>query len=306
MKLKGIHFLLTYLCNFECDHCFLYCSPTTNGVFTAQRIRGVLDEAMKLDSIKEVYFEGGEPFLYYPILLDGIRAARERNLEVGIVTNAYWATTIEDALLWLEPLKQLGVGSISLSDDFYHYGNVADTPPKNALSAAQRLGLVSDYICIEQPMIQTRSDKDGTPGDPVVGGGAVFRGRAVEKLTEGLPVKNRNEMTACLQEKLDEPSRVHLDPFGHVHICQGLSIGNAFESSFSDIMKNYRPLEHPICGPLLEGGPLKLAMEHDIHGAEGYVDECHFCYLSRKSLIAEYPQYLTPEQIYGIETRSVS
>ena len=29
--LTGIHFILTYTCNFECDHCFLYCSPKSKG-----------------------------------------------------------------------------------------------------------------------------------------------------------------------------------------------------------------------------------------------------------------------------------
>jgi len=154
MQLKGIHFLLTYACNFECDHCFLYCSPRSGGVFTARQIEDVLNEAKKISSLKQVYFEGGEPFLYYPLMLEGIRAAKERDLEVGIVTNSYWATTAEDALLWLKPLKQLGLEFISLSDDFFHYGDVVDTPPKNALKAAQRLGLAGDYICIEQPMIQ--------------------------------------------------------------------------------------------------------------------------------------------------------
>lgn len=25
--LTGVHLLLTYTCNFACDHCFLYCGP---------------------------------------------------------------------------------------------------------------------------------------------------------------------------------------------------------------------------------------------------------------------------------------
>ena len=32
--LTGIHFLLTYSCTSECDHCFLYCSPNAKGTFT--------------------------------------------------------------------------------------------------------------------------------------------------------------------------------------------------------------------------------------------------------------------------------
>ena len=29
--LTGVHFLLTYACNYECDHCFLYCGPLSRG-----------------------------------------------------------------------------------------------------------------------------------------------------------------------------------------------------------------------------------------------------------------------------------
>ena len=61
MMLTGIHFLLTYICNFECDHCSLYCSPRSSGTFTVSQIRDVLDEAKKLGSVRSIYYEGGEP-----------------------------------------------------------------------------------------------------------------------------------------------------------------------------------------------------------------------------------------------------
>ena len=58
--LSQIHFLLTYSCNFECDHCFLYCSPKSEGTFTINQIKSVLDEALKIETIDWIYFEGGE------------------------------------------------------------------------------------------------------------------------------------------------------------------------------------------------------------------------------------------------------
>lgn len=45
--LTGIHFLLTYTCLFECDHCFLFCGPHMKGTFTLEKIEKVLDEAEK-------------------------------------------------------------------------------------------------------------------------------------------------------------------------------------------------------------------------------------------------------------------
>ena len=40
---------------------------------------------------------------------NSVRIARDNGFEVGIVTNAYWATTEEDAELWLKPLHELGI-----------------------------------------------------------------------------------------------------------------------------------------------------------------------------------------------------
>ena len=107
--LKGIHFLLTYSCNFECDHCFLYCNSNSAGTFTLKQIRTVLNEAEKIKSVESIYFEGGEPFLFYPLMLEGLKIATEKGFKTGIVTNSYWATNVEDAELWLKPIADLNI-----------------------------------------------------------------------------------------------------------------------------------------------------------------------------------------------------
>ena len=87
--LNGIHFLLTYKCNYECDHCFLYCGPHSVGTFTLEQIRTVLDEAVKIGTIKWIYFEGGEPFLFYPIMVEGIKVVMSPELEEEITPLRY-------------------------------------------------------------------------------------------------------------------------------------------------------------------------------------------------------------------------
>lgn len=298
--LTGIHFLLTYVCNFECDHCFLYCGPNSEGTFTLSQVKQVLDEAAKIGTVTMVYFEGGEPFLYYPLMVEGIKIARNKGFETGVVTNSYWATTEEDAQLWLRPLVDLQVADLSVSDDAFHHGDVKVTPAQLALAAARHLGLSSDSICIDEPAVEMSTVKDQDKGAPVIGGGAMFRGRAVEKLLEGLPTRPWNELTECPYEDLREPGRVHLDPYGHVHLCQGLSMGNMWETPLSTLVETYDPASHPICGPLLEGGPALLAERHAIEHEDEYVDECHFCYLLRLALIDKFPQYLAPKQVYGL------
>ena len=296
--LTGIHFLLTYACNFECDHCFLYCSPNSEGTFTLKQIREILDEAMKLGTIEWIYFEGGEPFLYYPIMLEGIKMSHERGFKSGVVTNSYWATAVEDAALWLKPLVQQKVADISISDDAFHHGEDEDTPAKTALAALKSFGTSGKSICIEKPTIEINIDQE--KGAPVIGGGALFRGRAVEKLLEGLPKRHWEEFTECPYENLKDPKRVHIDSYGNVHICQGLCMGNSWETPFSELVKNYNAATHPICGPLLKGGPALLAKEYQVTHEDSYVDACHFCYLLRLTLIERFPQYLTPKQVYGL------
>jgi len=299
--LTGIHFLLTYMCNLKCDHCFVYSGPDAKGTFTLSQIRKVLDEATKIGTIKWIYFEGGEPFLFYPLMLEGIKIARGMGFKTGVVTNAYYATSEEDAELWLLPLSELGISDLSVSDDSFHSEEEKDNCAKRALAAAKRLGLPLDSICIGKPTVEMGIDKEQDKGAPVIGGGAMFRGRAVEKLVEGLPKRRWEEFTECPYEDLKKPKRLHLDPYGNVHLCQGLSMGNMWETPLSILVENYDADSHPICKPLVSGGPVLLAKEYSVRHDEEYVDACHFCYLIRLALIDRFPQYLAPRQVYGLE-----
>ena len=97
--LTGIHFLLSYKCDSECDHCFVYSSPKAKGTFTLNQMKEVFEELAKIETIEWTYFEGGEPFLFYPLMYEGIRIAGGMGFRTGIVTNAYWATSEGDAEL---------------------------------------------------------------------------------------------------------------------------------------------------------------------------------------------------------------
>jgi MoaA/NifB/PqqE/SkfB family radical SAM enzyme len=290
------------MCNLECDHCFVYSGPSAKGSFTLSRIRDILDEAAKLGTIKWIYFEGGEPFLFYPVMLEGIKLARRMGFKVGVVTNAYYATSTEDTELWFKPLSELGVSSLSISDDVLHYEDEKDSPSKRALAAAKRLSIPSDSICIEKPSIQESKNRKQGKGKPVTEGNVMLRGRAVEKLVEeSFPQKQWEELRECPHEELRDPERVHIDPYGNVHLCQGLSMGNVWEIPLSKMVDNYNAELHPICAPLIKGGPALLAKKYNVKHEDTYIDECHFCFLLRLALIDRFPQYLTPRQVYGLE-----
>ncbi|HVO78914.1 MAG TPA: hypothetical protein VMT39_02755 [Candidatus Bathyarchaeia archaeon] len=297
--LTGIHVLLTYQCTSECDHCFLHCGPQREGTFQCTQLRELLREIKKIPTIDTVYFEGGEPFLFYALLLAGLRMVRDAGLQAGIVTNGYWATSLEDAKLWLRPMLDLGIADFSVSDDEFHSAKGAESLGAIAYRAARELGFPCTRICIDRPTVVPVSEFGGHKGEPVTGGGVLFKGRAAEKLTEGLPLRPRRELTTCPHEELANPQRVHVDAYGNVHVCQGVSIGNMWSTPLSELVRAYDPARHPIVGPLVEGGPARLVERFGLTLADAYVDECHLCYMARKSLLPVLPQYLAPAQVYG-------
>jgi hypothetical protein len=297
MHLSGLHLLLTYQCNFECDHCFVWGSPWQSGTMTSRDVRRILRQAKDLGSVEWIYFEGGEPFLYYTTLLKGVQEAALMEFQVGVVSNSYWATDEEDALACLEPFAGL-VQDLSISSDLYHYDQELSRQANYACSAAERLGIPIGVISIAQA---EATDAASTLGQlPAGDSDVMYRGRAVEKLVPQAERRPWEEFTQCPYEDLREPARLHLDPFGNLHICQGISIGNLFHRPLSDICETYIPESHPITGSLLEAGPVGLVRRFELPHEATYADACHLCYAARQALRACFPESLMPDQMYGV------
>ncbi|MDP2950109.1 MAG: radical SAM protein [Chloroflexota bacterium] len=299
MALRELHLLLTYQCTLECDHCFVWGSPFQTGTMTLGQIRHLLAQAEELGSIRAICFEGGEPFMYYATLLQAVRDVKARGWQPQLVTNAYWATSREDALLALRPLVEAGLDAMWVSDDAYHSSADEPSPPRFAAEAASQLSISPSTIAIEPPSVVESTSPEGK-GEPIVGGGVRFRGRAVAKLLESLPRRPWQELTSCPYEDLTDPKRVHIDPLGYVHLCQGITIGNTWAKPLLDITQSYVASAHPIVGPLLAGGPAALAAAFGVTPDGSYVDECHLCYDLRDRLRRRLPQWLAPDQMYGV------
>jgi len=265
---------------------------------TLAQVRRLLDQGAALGTIRAVCFEGGEPFLYYATLLEAVREVKSRGWRAEVVTNAYWASSLEDALVALRPLKEAGLAAAWISDDAYHGSTDDHSPPRLAARAARELRLATSTIAIEPPSVLAAAP--GGRGRPIVGGGVRFRGRAAAILTDGLPRRRWQEFRTCPYEELERPSRVHIDPLGFVHLCQGLVLGNAWQRALVDIMSQYDPREHPICAALLKAGPAGLARAFRAKHEATYVDECHCCYDLRSRLRRRLGQWLAPEQMYGV------
>ncbi len=301
MKITGLHLLLTYQCNLECDHCFAWGSPWQTGTITLERIREILRQAGELGTVEWFYVEGGEPFLFYPIVVRAVKEAAELGFRVGVVTNGYWGTELADALEWLRPFRGL-VQDLSVSSDRLHWDEALDRRAKVSMLAAEELGIPLGFIRIAGP---------GSAGAPTAVGqlppsesAIMYRGRAVETLAADAPRTPWTELTECPFEDLRDPGRLHIDPLGNVHVCQGISLGNLFEASLREILQSYESAveagTHPIVSLLLSGGPAELVEQYELDHGDGYADACHLCYEARLTLRDRFPEILTPDQMYGV------
>ena len=296
MKLTGLHFLTTYQCNYECDHCFVWGSPWQNGTMTIQQIREILRQAKDTGTVEWIYYEGGEPFLYYAVLLQVVPEAAEMGFKVGLVSNSYWATSDEDAELWLKPFAG-SVQDLSVSSDLYHYDVKLSQQAESATAAAEKLGIPVGVISVAQP--EDLNAVGGVGQLPLGDSAVLYHGRAAEKLAPKAAKHPWDQFTECPYEDLREPGRIHVDPLGYLHICQGITIGNLFENPLREICENYDPDSHPITGLLLEAGPVALVRRYDLPHREAYADACELCYEARTQLRAQYPAELAPDQVYG-------
>lgn len=88
------------LCNLECTHCFISCSPhnDTFGYLSLATVERMLEESVRW-GVKEYYFTGGEPFLNRELV-----SILEKTLEYGPATVLTNGTVLKPE--WLERLRE--------------------------------------------------------------------------------------------------------------------------------------------------------------------------------------------------------
>jgi MoaA/NifB/PqqE/SkfB family radical SAM enzyme len=298
MELKGVHLLLTYRCDLECDHCFVWGSPNAKGTFTFKQISEILAEIRKISSVNYVSIEGGEPFLYYPIMVKTVNRSVELGLHVEVLSNCYWATCVEDAIEWLLPIAEAKDVELSLSSDPYHGEKWITEEAKNAANAAKALNMKVGIMAIKCPDAASPCPAE-VDGVKVGLYELMYRGRACSKLANKASKHHWREFTKCPYEDFVNQERVHIDSLGYVHVCQGISIGNTWQEPLSKIIEEYNPYVNPILEPLIRGGPVALVEKYNLPHDEFYADACHLCYAARKMLRRKFPDVLAPDQMYG-------
>ncbi len=279
-SLRAIHFLISYGCPAECDHCFIWGSPRRDRGMTCEQVDDLLEQVLAMGSVTSVCGEGGESFSRYPVLLHLVRRATSLGLDASALTNAFWVESRAQAEERIAELMAVGLTNLGISTDEWHQKHIP----------VSRVDLLLE-VCAAAGLSASRMETSPE--------GVMFRGRAAERLAPGRPTKSADQLTTCPHEQLGAPSRLHLDCYGWLHLCQGLTLGG---DAPAGAVADYDPEAHPIVCLLLNGGPYALgrfAAEHGFEMAPGYVDACHLCYRAREFLRPHYPDLLAPDEAYG-------
>ena len=279
---------------------------------TLAQLTSVIDQAAAC-GVTDVYFEGGEPTLAYPVVLAAAQRAREHGLDVGIVSNCFWATSVADAKVWLAPFAELGLADLSLSSYAYFVEDANEEQLRNAVLAAQDLGIPVSVLEVGAPA------DIGVPGVCSGDVGEVmYKGRAAVVLAPARASRPPETLVTCPFEDFTDPGRAHVGPDGELQVCQGISAGNVFAGGdgppapedlaeprpggLRAALEAYDPHTRPVIREIIAGGPWALAQAVG-HAPERslYADECHLCYEVRAALrrAGRFPEVVAPGQCYA-------
>ena len=156
-------------------------------------------------------------------MLAAAKHARERGLDVGIVSNCFWATSVADAKVWLAPLAELGLADLSLSSYAYFVEDADEERLRNAVLAAQELGIPVSVLEVGAPA--DIGVPDACSGDVCE---VMHKGRAAVALAPAKASRPPETLTTCPFEDFTDPGRAHVGPDGELQVCQGISAGNVF------------------------------------------------------------------------------
>jgi len=318
MQIKSVDFLLTFKCPSKCKHCSYKAGPERTGHMKLADVERYLKELTNTQPVQAITAHGGEPFLYFELLKQIMKKAKELKLpRRWVITNGYWAKTKAIARKKLVELKEAGLQCITFSVDGFHQEYIPLESVKNGIEVAASLGF--EKVCVDSYfLVDPNSDNSyniltrnalerlGELDNVEINRyQADFEGRGAE-LVKYVETKAELPAGKCplpfwIGGNLKNPKTIEIDFEGNVTLCPGICIGNTKTQLLSQILQNYDYHAHPILSIIAEKGPiglLEVAVAKGFKQHQKFVNECHLCYKVRKFLRPYCPQFLAPEGCY--------
>lgn len=300
--------IMSYQCQCACKHCLYNCGPRWKDWMSPQMLREALEVTQAWSHRFQIHFTGGEPFLNFPLLLEGVRIAVELGIPCYVETNAGWCLREEDVADKFTTLKEAGLSAILISCSPFHAEKI---PPARAFLAihkalevfGQQGTIVYLPHCLEQ--VQLFDVEKTTPiarymerfgleragrmlwdGYSIISGGR--SGYALGHLTRKQPASAFRGQNCFLE--IIHAHHSHFDLYGNYisWFCGGLTVGDwrNLPQILDDLRKRRFP---PLVDILVRAGSFGLfEMAKAEYGyqelSEGYAGKCHLCVDVRRCL----------------------
>jgi len=310
-----LYFVISYKCTNECKHCAVQGSPNQDEItIKLEDVKKYLEDVTSNFLIEEVGFFGGEPLLYFDLLVSLIEEVKRFDIQkIGFPTNGYWGKNDYIAEKYAQKLKEAGLYRIGFSVDAFHQEFISLDVLRRAIKAAHEARI--EWIALMPKYLGSENEKNSFNEKTndiietlskefdfceVIKSEVLVAGRAAKQLAQHYSLK-AIPADKCLHLKAPMYA---IDPNGWVfnQACYGISIGNTNEKPLSDIIREFNPRKHPIIGKLLaREGPknlLNIAVEKGYKPQEGYADKCHLCFSTRNFLRPFYPNIFEPSNLY--------
>lgn len=322
--------ILSYRCLGKCKHCLYNCGPRRGKeAMSPEMLREALEVAAGLPRKPQVHLTGGEPFLHFPLLIEGARIAAELGIRCYFETGASWSANRAEAVERFTALRDAGMWAALISCSPFHAERI---PPIHTISAVRAalevfgpgrvIVYLPDFIEIVQmfdvyrpvPLEQYEEKFGAETARRILweGYGIISGGRAGYRLGH-LVQKHPAASFAgenCTYEIL-YAHHSHLDLYGNFipAFCGGLAVGDWHRlPALSEDLASGRCPE--LLGLLIKNGPYGLfELARERYGyrplPDGYAGKCHLCADVRLHLLekvekageGEFPE-LQPHDFY--------
>lgn len=118
---EAISFITTYNCTSTCRGCCFGCSPLRTEKLSLLQMRHIVDEVISsFPCVKLGILTGGECFMLGEDMYAIIKYMHDAGLKTRLVTNGYWASSMDISTAVIQRLKNIGLDEINFSTGDYH------------------------------------------------------------------------------------------------------------------------------------------------------------------------------------------
>ena len=247
--LSSIGLSITSKCPITCKHCIVEAGPHRKEEMSITDAFKWIQQIADYNEgyIKSIVFTGGEPFYNMEQLKQLLNFTVSHGLVPAVATNAYWATSIQDALETLEKLPEIKM--LIISTDIYHQQFIPLNYVKNAIITCNQLGIPYNLAtCIENendiPNINIIKKLEDLVDKKLISTSTLLpAGRALKTISNKFPKNDKHTESVCVGA--DSPT---IFPDGKVIGCMAivmdlpkghpLLLGNLKEKPLDEILEN--------------------------------------------------------------------